>query len=229
MTTLCFCRWTGAAVRVGFDNEESRPFLNLRVASARGEPMVRNLLRLLSPFGPEGQMNRALPRLTPSAAATEKARAILGSGVAPVIVFAASHWRKSWPLESFLRVATALTDRGHRVMLAFGPGDGRISDAAARAWERNSGGKGAVLPPQDPPCWLALLAGCRLFLSNDCGPYHLAVAAGASCVTAFVSQDALRDFSHVHEGRLAAFHEPRGEDAERKMIEKSLECLERAG
>ncbi len=222
MTTLCFSLWTGAPVRVGFDNVESRPFLTRTVAAAPGEPMLENLRRLLSPFGTTAPL---APKLVPSETSRRAAAAFFGGGPAPVIIFAPSHWRKSWPLAAFLRMAGALTARGQRVFLAFGPGDARLDDSSVHEWIANSQGLGVALPPQSPSVWMAMLAGCALFISNDCGPYHLAVAAGARCIAAFLSEDARRDFGYQETGRLAAIHRASPQEMEAEVVATALVWL----
>ncbi len=204
-TTLCLALWTGSPLRVGFENEESGAFLSLTVPRVHSAPVVSSLLRLLSPFG--GVPARAVPHLIASPSLAEAAGAILGDGACPIVIFAPDHWRKSWSLEFFVRMAREMTERKHRVFLAFGPGDRRGEDSSVREWIEKSDGLGRVLPSCSLPMLAAVLSRCRLFMSNDCGPYHVAVAAGASCVAAFLSPETLNDFGYQKEGSLVAVHD----------------------
>lgn len=226
-TALCLALWTGAAWRVGFENEESRPFLTVRVpARARG-PIVQHLLGLLSSFGKP--RNEILPRLEPSSRWRKKSDGILGDGAGPVLIFIPDHWRKSWPMEAFLRLAAEITSRQQRVLLAFGPADLRGADPSVQEWIRTSKGLGSVLPPQSLPLFAAILARCRLFISNDCGPYHIAVAVGAPCVAAFVTREALEDFGYQSARPLVAVHHCDLREAERLALNAILEILAAPG
>ncbi len=228
LTTLCFGLVARTRRRAGFATEESRGFLTDAVLAPPNEPMRASLQRLAACLLPKATAARPLPlpRLAPDAAARAAAERLLGPEMPPVVIFVSEHWSKSWPLAAWRRVAARLTETGHRVWLAFGPGDARDGDPALHAWVEKSRGLGAVLPAQPPSVWLAILARCRLYLSNDCGPYHLAVAAGARCVGVFSTPEALRDFGYDAPGRLAAFHEPDLATAEARAVETALKLLE---
>lgn len=230
-TTLCFCLIARARRRAGFETEENRGFLTDAVAAPPNEPMRASLQRLAACLLPQATAARPLPlpRLVPDAAARAAAERLLGPEMPPVIVFVSEHWSKSWPLAAWCRVAAQLTTAGHRTWLAFGPGDARVEDPALHAWAEKSRGLGAVLPAQPPAVWLALLARCRLYLSNDCGPYHLAVAAGARCVGVFSTPEALRDFGYEEPGRLVALHEPDLATAEARALAAALGLLDARG
>ncbi len=216
-TTLCLGLWTGAPCRVGFANEESRRFLSVHVTPREKVPMVQNLLRLLSPFGDVPSM--AAPRLRqeekPGRMETQ----------APVLIFAPNHWRKSWPLETFLRVGKALMERGAEVVLAFGPGDARAGDPMVQDWLRQSRGKACVMEPGSLVQFAQRIAGCRLFISNDCGPYHIAIATGVPCVAAFVTAEACRDFGYEKEETWVAVYHEDPRLAENRVIEAAAGLL----
>jgi len=222
-TTICLGLFTGAPWRLGFENEESRPFLNIATIPRRGEKMVANLLGLFAPFGETPIPT--LPRLLPIARFSKEADSLLGASSKPILIFIPHHWRKSWPLASFLRIATGLTAHAHRVKLAFGPGDTRNEDPAVQEWLNQSQGCGGILPPQKLDLFTAVIARCRLFISNDCGPYHIAVATGIPCVAAFLSTDALNDFGYERDGHLIAIHHPELKEVELKTLEAALHLL----
>lgn len=222
-TTLCLCLWTGAKLRLGFDNQESRDFLNVRVSATSGEPMITSLLKLPSPFGK--MPARALPVLHVPEIESDRSSVLFKSGAKPVLIFAANHWRKSWTLETFLFAASEITSRDQPVLLAFGPGDTRVDSDEVKAWIKTSRGLGSVLPPLKLPAFAPLLAQCSLFLSNDCGPYHIAVAVGIPAVAVFLSEEGRRDFGYHEPPRLVAIHQPTMEGGRREALEAAWKIL----
>ena len=242
-TTLFFTLLTDARHRVGFENEESRAFLNLPVAPVRDQHTVFNLMRLLTPFGETASLS--LPRLIPSGDAAKEADRLLaeppcagrnrpgkggegrllGPDYKPILIFASNHWRKSWPLEPFVRLATEFTRRKYHVLLAFGPGDGRTDHPIVCQWIKQSNGLGRVLPPQKLTVLAAILKRCRLFVANDCGPYHLAVSVGTPCVAAFRIKEGQREFGYEEPNRLVTVYHPVLEEAERLTLEAGLKLI----
>ncbi|MGV9883655.1 glycosyltransferase family 9 protein [Streptomyces sp. NPDC003006] len=90
---------------------------------------------------------------------------------------------RCWPVDRYAAVATALRERGHRVVVTGGPGE---DDLVARLTKR------AQLPDTDtfaggPPFerLSALVAGARAVVSGDTGIAHLAVAYATPSVTLF--------------------------------------------
>ena len=150
----------------------------------------------------------------------------LGPDDNPILIFVSNHWRKSWPLESFIRLATELTARKYPVLLALGPGDDRADDPIVHQWIAQSNGRGRVLPPQSLTRFAAILKRCRLFVGNDGGPYHLAVAVGTPCVTAFRIKEGQREFGYEEPDRLVTVYHPDEAEAERMTLETSLRLLE---
>jgi len=209
---------------VGFENEESRVFLNLPVAPVRDQHTVFNLMRLLTPFGETASLS--LPRLIPSGDAAKEADRLLGPDCKLIMIFAPNHWRKSWPLEPFVRLSTEFTRRKFHVLLAFGPGDDRTNHPIVCQWIKQSNGLGRVLPPQKLTVLAAILQRCGLFVANDCGPYHLAVSVGTPCVAAFRIGEGQREFGYEEPNRLVTVYHPVLEEAERLTLEASLRLLE---
>lgn len=105
-----------------------------------------------------------------------------GGGVNPGMVLSA----KRWPPERFGAVAQRLSDAGHKIILVGGPEDIPIAAAVRAAMNRE---------PIDLTGRLsfgelgALAEGVHLFIGNDTGALHLAVAMGVPVVALYGPSD----------------------------------------
>lgn len=94
---------------------------------------------------------------------------------------------KCWPVERFVRVADALAgESGARIVLTGGPGDvSRMArfEAQARCRPLVAAGQLGIRGTA------ALLTRCRLLVTNDTGPMHLAFAVGTPTVSLFCPSD----------------------------------------
>jgi ADP-heptose:LPS heptosyltransferase len=61
---------------------------------------------------------------------------------------------------------------------------------------QRSNGQMAVLHPRPLPVFAGIIAKCSLFVSNDCGPYHVAVSLGVPALGIFLTPEAMRDFGY---------------------------------
>ena len=235
-TTLCLSIWTDAPWRAGFLNQESQPFLNIAVSPQRGEKVVVNLRKLLLPLREKNSLrqnekedfadkNFLRPQFFVSPYLLAQADRLLSAHPKPVLIFITGHWRRSWPLDSFFHVATELIKHDYPVWLAFGPDDERQQSEAVRHWVEKSGAFGKVLSPQPLPLFTAILTRCQLFISNDCGPYHIAVAVGTPSVGIFLSEDSFREVSYEEPGRFTAVYHADLAQLERLAIETSIKLL----
>jgi ADP-heptose:LPS heptosyltransferase len=222
-TSLCLSRWTRAKYVVAFNNEESVGFANILVNPEPATPMISNLLRLLSPFG--ATLPLALPSLKCPFEDLDRASLILEGTMTPVLIFVSSHWRKSFPLSFYLDTAASLIREGHHVVLAFGPGDEKCGNLLIQNWIESSCGLGRILSPQKLPIFAAVAAKCRLFISNDCGPYHIAVAVGIPCVAVFRSAEGCRDFGYHYPPRLISMYSNDPVAARESVLKVSLKIL----
>ena len=106
---------------------------------------------------------------------------------------------KCWPAERFARVADVLAhDYGARVVLTGGPGDqARIArfEREARCRPLLAAGKVGIRGTS------ALLARCRLLITNDTGPMHLAFAVGTPTVALFCPSDSRTIGPYAYEDR----------------------------
>jgi len=92
----------------------------------------------------------------------------------------ALHAFKQWGAGRWARVADALAAAGYRVLLTRGPGEEEQLHAVTRAMP-------GAAPPTAAPATLRELAAiyerCALWVGNDGGPKHVAVAAGTPTLT----------------------------------------------
>ncbi|MFA5975865.1 MAG: glycosyltransferase family 9 protein [Elusimicrobiota bacterium] len=91
---------------------------------------------------------------------------------------------RRWPVESYAALAQDLIRRENDVWLFWGPGEEPYVDRLSRMVP------GArKIPPTTLRQMAALLERCRLVITNDSGPMHLAVAAGAQTLTLYGPTD----------------------------------------
>jgi ADP-heptose:LPS heptosyltransferase len=89
---------------------------------------------------------------------------------------------RRWPPERFAAVASALISDGLTPVVVAGPGEEDLAHEVMGAIE----GWAALLSGTPTPRHLAaLLARCRLFVGNDSGVMHVAVAAAVPVVAVF--------------------------------------------
>ncbi len=95
---------------------------------------------------------------------------------------------KRWTADGWAAVARCLSEQhGLRAVFTHGPSAGETSEADSTAGQA---GEGAVAAPQLSLRELGeLFRRCRLFLSVDAGPMHLASAVGAPVVALFGPKD----------------------------------------
>ncbi len=90
---------------------------------------------------------------------------------------------KRWPTDRFIELGRRLSSRG-RIVVVGGPADAELGDRVARA----SGGI-SLSGKTNISQLAAAIARCRLFVSNDTGPLHVADAVGVPVVGIYGSTD----------------------------------------
>ena len=186
--TALWSRLSGARRRIGYDTPGRRWCYTERVSP--GDPAaytVRHKEALLAPIGAELD-DESLDFPIEAGDRDAVARELAAAGhddETPVAALAPGARRddKRWPAERFAELADRLVDaRGCRVLLVCGPGE---EDDARRV--RRHMRHPCIFTEERPPLprVQALLERCRIFIGNDTGLRHMAVAAGLPTVAVF--------------------------------------------
>jgi len=208
-------KWSRAARRIGFAGQDSRElnclFMNTRIAPGKDAVHVvdRNL-RLLRPLGIEPPLvaSWALPEY--AAEKVEMDRFLAERGLATdrgalrfAVLNPGATWAtKRWPAEEFGALARGLVkEEGLPVVVTWGNEE---ELRAAEAIAGGAGGKALVAPPTNLRQLAALLQRAALFVGNDSGPLHLAVALGIPTVAVFGASDPLRNGPYGRHHRVVA-------------------------
>lgn len=196
--------WSGARHRIGFRGKESREinrlFVNRRVsAPEEAIHIVDKNLSLLSELGiePPAKPSWTMPAYEDEAKQMEAFLEPLKLGRGPgrkpfAIVNPGATWlTKRWPPERFGEVARGLVEQfGVAVVATWAGADEK---AAAETIVKAAGRDAYLAPDTNLRQLAALTAKADLFVGNDTGPLHLAVAMGVRCVAVFGATDPLRN------------------------------------
>lgn len=197
--------WSGAKRRIGFRGEDSRE-INRIFSTDRVAPpdeavhVVEKNLSLLKPLGidlphkPEWVLpsyEREFMDIRPFLAQCGVVNA--DNSIRPYIIInpGATWFTKRWPSESFGEVAKGLTERHDLTVIVPWAGSDELKAAHIIT---SMGGKQAFLAPETNLRQLAaLISKAAIFIGNDTGPLHLAVALRVPCVTIFGATDPFRN------------------------------------
>jgi len=148
----------------------------------RRRPAIQRHLQLLEPLGISTQEGLLVPELHPSAQDIKSVNTILhGFGTDRLMAVApGSVWHtKQWPLEYYVRLVQSLVRRGIGVALVGGGEDIPLARGIISAVnDRVIDTCGKLTPIQSAE----LLKRCRVLVTNDSAPMHLASAVGTRCV-----------------------------------------------
>lgn len=197
---------TGAAVRVGLaeSREGSTRFYTHRIATIPGPThMIDRMMMVARAFGAPAEPPRfALPS-DPEADAWAD-RALDGLARPRLILNIGARWEtKRWPPEHFAEIGRRAVETLGASLIAVGSADDRVlvrrlKEALGPLPLLDLAGKTSL------PRLAALASRADLFLSNDTGPLHLAVAAGAPVVSIFLCSDPARTGPYHPEARVVA-------------------------
>lgn len=182
---------TGAPVRIGFSFRGRRWAYTHRIPPPEGLTYAAaDKLLLLEPLGltpKQGEGLRTELFLTEQPRAFARAT-LAGLGVGPEDLLIAlcpvsRQPYKVWPARHFAHLADILIERYQaRILMISGPGEEHFVDAVRAAMMQSA-------LPSTPPTTLletaALLERCHLFVGNDGGPRHFAIAVGTPTVAVF--------------------------------------------
>ncbi|MBI3088035.1 MAG: lipopolysaccharide heptosyltransferase II [Candidatus Omnitrophica bacterium] len=188
----------GIPVRIGYDRKSGWllthrvPHRKQEGARHEAEYAVEMLRVLPAPDGGPGGLEppRVLSPYVPIHPAAEAGVARLFQergvdGASPLVALhpSASDASKRWPAERFAQLADRLVEScGARVVLVAGPDDARHARAVEQAMRRRPLNAAGALSVGE---LAVLLARCRLLVSNDSGPVHVAAAVGTPVVALF--------------------------------------------
>ena len=187
-TSAQITRLTGAPTRVGFDFPGRRRAYTHRIRTPEGRRFAAyHKTLLLQPLGAEP--DGLLPEIhygEHEHAYAQRQAAELGIVPGDFVVALSPVSRqpyKVWPAQRFAAVADALAERyGAKILLFWGPGEEDMVDAVRAAMTHSA------LPGYPVPTLLemaALLQRCDVYVGNDNGPRHFAVAVGTPTVAVF--------------------------------------------
>ncbi len=143
---------------------------------------VLDFHHLLTPLGAAPAVTA--PRLEPDAEAVAWAAATLPDGpwigLNPGATYGAA---KQWFPDRFIELGRRLSKKG-RLVIVGGPAEAELGERVAKGVDGlNLAGKTRI------PQLAAAIARCRLFVTNDTGPMHVADAVGAPMVAIFGPTD----------------------------------------
>ncbi len=173
--------------RIGFDRSAGRIFFTERVRYDPNKHEVERNYSLLQPLG-IGPPEKELPKLYPSFRDGEEVDRLFrpydAEGEKPRICIApGTVWKtKQWLPERFAEVAKKLAEK-NTVILIGGKEDEDICEEICRSAGKtgclNFAGKLSLLQSAE------VIKRCKLLLSNDSAPMHIAVAMGTPVVAIF--------------------------------------------
>lgn len=181
----------GIPQRIGFDRK-SGWLLTTRLPHIKHEGRYHELdytLDVLAASGVQIDGVERRPTMAVSAAARQRvARWLTEQGVVSATQLVAIHPsasgpEKRWPVDRFAALADrVIQEAGLRVVIIGGPDGVPDADAVRRAMRQAPLVAAGALNLQE---LAALLSRCRLLISNDSGPVHVAVSQGTPVISLF--------------------------------------------
>jgi ADP-heptose:LPS heptosyltransferase len=192
---------SGAPARIGFDMAGGGPLLTTRVEFRPNEHTTANAERLVRAAFHAQDLTTAPPpfKLALPAEARERAAALLAAkntSDRPLIAIHASGGRaiKQWPPARFANVAARLArDQKAQLLLTGTTADRHLIDEMRAALPTNLDVLDLVGEvDQHLPLLAAILERCRVLITGDTGPMHLAAFVGTPIVAIFGPSDPIR-------------------------------------
>ncbi len=181
-------RGAGIPARIGFSTSAGSLLFTRTVRYQEDLHEIRRNLSLLQPLGLD-HADVILPELFPSERDKQVVDELLaGAGLRKndrmVVIAPGSVWfTKRWPEEQFVELVKLIHSSGDAVITVGGKEDGalcrRILEGAGMSDTRNAAGRLSLLQSAE------LIGRCRILVSNDSAPMHLAVAMRTPVIAIF--------------------------------------------
>ncbi|HWO41605.1 MAG TPA: glycosyltransferase family 9 protein [Candidatus Eisenbacteria bacterium] len=177
--------WSGARHRIGLEGKRGR-YYDL----ALPKPATRNKYEIAAALARSMQLGgtQNLPKLVLTTNEKEEGlrrlESLIGNGKAAdagVFLGARARKGKRWPLESFLEVIKELRASHVNVVAFAGPEEKELIDYVH--WALN--GKVPIVYEKSVRRFAAMVSACRVFVTCDSGPMHLACALRVRTVAIF--------------------------------------------
>ena len=218
--------YSGAKVRVGYEENELSFFYNRRVERLMRLHEAERVLALMQPFGGSDESPR--PHLTLSEDERSYVCGLMGESPYALVAPGSAWVTKRWPPEHFAQVVIGLEERGYRVALMGGPSDRETAELVAEKLPvsvANLVGKTTVRQ------MAALIAEADLLVCNDSAPVHVASAFDKPTVAIFGPTTPEMGFAPLGERSIAIglrdlSCRPCGEHGDDTCPEGNFACME---
>ncbi len=177
LSSAVLLRLAGIPARRGTATDGRSPLLTDRVApvSLANEHRASAYLALVGDALPASP---PVPELSPEAHARERWHDLIGNNRELIGIFPGSNASsRRWDPGHFGELTARLADAGKRTVVFGGPSERHLTATAAGTHGIDLGGK------TDLAVLAAGLADCRLLVTNDSGPMHLAAAVGTPTIS----------------------------------------------
>ena len=179
----------GAAAKskayVGYDRQESAAFLDITVPQIDEKQHESQLLLHLADY--ISNKNRELyPTFSASKEEIKQAESALtkfsiSTSDTLIGIHVGGRYDKRWDLDNFIKLADELSFKGKKVIMFSGPDEAHLLNEKKLDDIQN------VFHIQSAPIGLVigLISKCKVFITGDNGPLHIAAALGIPCVQIF--------------------------------------------
>ena len=183
--TALLTRLTCGKRRLGFKNRWLRNRLCYTAPYLRNDLQYTAVSNLELLQDPRIDLNDVRLEVHPGSQSEQAAKSIsqLSQGRSIVAINAVTRFaERQWINEGFAAIADRLANVGYQILLLYGPGEREMANQVARRMQH------PCLIDYPMPSLLELhciLSKCALYIGNDGGPKHLAIAAGIPTITLF--------------------------------------------
>ncbi|MFH0882845.1 MAG: glycosyltransferase family 9 protein [bacterium] len=132
---------------------------------------------------------------------------------------------KRWPVERFAEIAVVLRARGMKIMVLGAKDDIEVAAHVTDAVAGNARDLAGRVTLRETA---ALLQACRVAVTNDTGPMHIAAAVGTPLVALFASVNVVRFRPWTADNRCRTLTSPCGSEypeSDPRAMEASLRCV----